>query len=53
MKGEFSMPVLMILVILIGMLFGIGVYLILFKGSAGELISWVSPFAHGIPDAFG
>ena len=53
MKGELAGLPLLALVILFLLFVGIGVYLILFKSSAGELISWVSPFAQGIPDAFG
>ncbi len=44
---------LMVLVILITMFIGIGVYLLLFGDSAGVLIGWISPFAQGIPDALG
>ena len=52
MTEQLTVPLFVILVI-ITMLFGIGAYLILFKGSLGELISWVSPLAQGIPDKFG
>ena len=52
MKGM-TMLVLVPLVILITMLAGIGIYLLVFKESAGTLIAWISPFAQGIPDAIG
>ena len=53
MKGALPEMPLMVVVILLLLLVGIGTYLILFQGSAGDLISWVSPFAQGIPDMIG
>ncbi len=52
MKGM-STLVLIPLVILITMLVGFGIYFLLYGESAGQLIAWVSPFAQGVPDAFG
>ncbi|MBI4163138.1 MAG: hypothetical protein HY513_05630 [Candidatus Aenigmarchaeota archaeon] len=52
MKG-IAILVLVPLVILATMMIGIGIYFLVFKGTAGELIAWVSPFAQGIPEAIG